>query len=264
MNRRWLISVSLVAHLGLGILLFATGVWRIQRLDGGRADLALAVMLPPAAQEGGPPPGEKPKDARKKTEIEKKLVKNLQPEPKALEATPIASTLPGTGEGSGSGSGIGSGSGSSPTPCDDCIDDRTPVDLCGNGTIENDETCDDGNHRDGDGCSKVCTKEARKVSILPPTVFRGLRISGETQIEAPDVVKTQMLRDGNDRTVGTLKICIATDGGISSVSVASSTKYSEYDAKLVAAARRWRYRAYLFDGSPMPACSAVTFVYTIK
>jgi TonB family protein len=95
-------------------------------------------------------------------------------------------------------------------------------------------------------------------------LFQGLRISGDTQVHPSDMTKTQMMRDGKDRTLGTLKVCIAVDGGISSVSVASSTKYPDYDARLVAAARGWRYRAYTVNGRPMPACSAVTFVYTIK
>jgi len=265
MNRRWLISVSLFAHLGLGIVLFATGVWRIEKLDGGRADLALAVMLPPAEQEGGPKAGEKPKDPVAKKD--KRVVKVSQPERKDLEAKAITTSLPGIGEGSGSGSGAGSGSGSgtSPSPCDhDCIGDTIQGPVCGNGVVETGETCDDGNLTNGDGCSTSCRGEPPKVNVLPPTVFQGLRISGETQIQAPNVVKTQMMRDRKDRVLGTLKVCIATDGGISSVSVAASTTYPEYDARLVAAARGWRYRAYLVNGRPMPACSAVTFVYTIK
>ena len=100
--------------------------------------------------------------------------------------------------------------------------------------------------------------------VVPPTVLQGLRISGDTQIQAPDTVKTEMLRDGKDRAVGTIKVCIAADGGISSVSVLGSTKYPAYDAKLVSTARSWRYRAYTVNGRAMPACSTVTFVYTIK
>jgi TonB family protein len=95
-------------------------------------------------------------------------------------------------------------------------------------------------------------------------VLQGMRISGETQIQAPDTVKTMMMRDGKDRTVGALKLCIATDGGIKSVAIASSTKYEAYDAKLVATARSWRYKPYTVNGTPMPVCGVVTFVYTIR
>jgi TonB family protein len=265
MNRRWLITVSLGAHIGLGVFLFATGVWRIEKLDSGRADLALAIMMPPAAPEGGPPAGEKPKDPVKKQK--KKPDDIVQPE-KKLDTSPLASVAsetPGTGEGSGSGSGSGSGE-STGTCVGDCPgDDAVTAAVCGNGVLETGETCDDGNLTNGDGCSKTCTREEqKKVVLVPPTVLQGLRISGETQIQAPDTAKTEMMRDGKDRTLGTLKICIATDGGISSASVAASTKYAAYDAKLLSTVRSWRYRPYLVNGTPMPVCSTVTFVYTIK
>jgi TonB family protein len=273
MTRRWLIPVSIAAHAGLGIFLFATGVWRLERLEPGRVDVALGVMLPPSEPEGGPPPGQKPKDAVKKDKdapVKKKPDEIVQPE-KKLETAPVpavVSTEIGAGSGSGSGSGTGSGTGSgsgsgSGSGFGSCIgNDCIPGEIeCGNGIVETGETCDDSNTLAGDGCSAVCKKE---VVLVPPTVLQGLRISGETQIQAPDPVKTEMLRDGKDRTIGTLKLCIATDGGISSVSIVGSTKYPAYDAKLVSTARTWRYKAYTVNGRPMPVCSTVTFVYTIK
>lgn len=275
MSRRWLISVSLAAHVALGIFLFATGVWRLERLEGDRMDLALAVMLPPAAPEGGPPPGAKPKDPEKKP-VKKKVDEVVQPEevkPEKVATLPEAPDETGIGAGSGSGSGSGSGtgtgegsdSGSGSCLGDDCVGDETAVKaICGNGILETSESCDDGNTAGGDGCSATCGREPPKTAILPPALFQGLRISGETQIHPSDVTKSQMLHDGANRTLGTVKLCIAVDGSISSTSLISSTKYAEYDAKLVSTARTWRYRPYTVNGRPMPACSAVTFVYTIQ
>lgn len=40
----------------------------------------------------------------------------------------------------------------------DAMPDATAA-VCGNGTREGTEECDDGNQRDGDGCSAVCTRE---------------------------------------------------------------------------------------------------------
>lgn len=31
--------------------------------------------------------------------------------------------------------------------------------ICGNGFVEEDETCDDSINKQGDGCSSTCTKE---------------------------------------------------------------------------------------------------------
>ena len=270
MNRRWLITASLLAHAGLGIGLFAAGVWRIERLDNSyKASLALGVMMPPGAE----PEGGSSKAAAEKPEKKKRVVKDAQPVPKEVKAPQIAAAE--TTRELGDGAGKGSGSGDTDGPpggvrCDDplgCTDGTSgggaadPV--CGNSTKEAGETCDDGNTTAGDGCSAACKVEVRTL-MIPPTVLQGLRTSGETQVHAPDPVKTMMLRDGRERSVGTLKVCIATDGGISAVSVVGSTKYEAYDAKLVAAARAWRYKPYTVNGTPMPVCGVVTFVYTIR
>ncbi|MDD5469881.1 MAG: DUF4215 domain-containing protein, partial [Candidatus Peribacteraceae bacterium] len=37
--------------------------------------------------------------------------------------------------------------------------DDVPQEQCGNGMVEEEEECDDGNTKDGDGCSKACLKE---------------------------------------------------------------------------------------------------------
>lgn len=271
MNRRWLITVSLLAHAGLGIGLVVAGVWRIERLDHPyKASLALGVMIPPGAD----PEGGSSKAAPEKLEKKKKrVVKDAQPVPKEVKAPQIAAAAT-TGE-LGDGAGKGSSTGDTDGPpggetCDDamgCTDGTRGTGggapMCGNGSTESGETCDDGNTRAGDGCSTACKVEV-KTLMVPPTVLQGLRVSGETQVHAPDTVKTMMLRDGRERSVGTLKLCIAADGGISTVSVVGSTKYEAYDAKLVAAARAWRYKPYTVNGTPMPVCGMVTFVYTIR
>jgi len=277
MNRRWLIGISLLAHTGLGIGLFVAGVWRLERLDHPyKASLALGVMIPPGAiPEGGSSKAEPEKLKKPEDKKKKRIVTDTQPVPKAVE-TPekvaLATTDDGEGEGAGKGSGIGDNDGPpGGESCDDPLGCTigtsgagTPADpVCGNSIKESGETCDDGNVAAGDGCSAVCKAEIKTINV-PPMVLQGMRISGETQVHAPDTVKTMMLRDGRDRTVGALKLCIATDGGISSVSIASSTKYEAYDAKLVAAARAWRYRPYTVNGRPMPVCGVVTFVYTIR
>jgi hypothetical protein len=42
------------------------------------------------------------------------------------------------------------------------------------------------------------------------------------------------------------------------------TKFPSYDATLLSAVRDWRYQPYLVNGTPVPACSIVTFHYTMK
>lgn len=274
MNRRWLITFSLLAHTGLGFGLFVAGVWRIERLDPPRLQFVMGVSLPAGAEpEGGSSKAAAEEMVRKKKEKKKRLVTDTQPVPKEVTAPQIA-TADTTGE-LGTGAGKGSGSGDTDGPpggerCDDpmgCTDGTSGGNggdpVCGNGTKEAGETCDDGNASAGDGCSATCKVEV-KTLFVAPTVLQGLRLSGETQVHAPDTVKTTMLRDGREKAVGVLKLCIAGDGGISSVSIVASTKYEAYDAKLVAAARAWRYEPYTVNGTPMPVCGMVTFVYTIR
>ncbi len=44
--------------------------------------------------------------------------------------------------------------------------------LCGNGTVEEDEQCDDGSHAPGDGCSATCEVELDTVEIHPVLLVR--------------------------------------------------------------------------------------------
>lgn len=264
-SRRWLVILSLLAHAGLAITLFATGVWRIERLDADHKGLAsLAVMLPPPAPEGGPNVTTAPTLTPK---VKKRVVKDVQPTPKVTTPQVAATTAPaGTGESEGPGTGTGS-AGDTGICTENCGLGVPSAAVCGNGSREAGETCDDGNTTSGDGCSATCAAEAPKPvrpTILPPNVMSSIRLSGDTQVHPPDSTKTMMMRDGKDRTVGTLKVCVDAGGGVSSASMASSTKYAEYDARLVAAVRDWRYRPYLVDGHPVAVCGMVTFIYAIK
>ncbi len=274
MNRRWLITFSVLAHAGLGVGLFVAGVWRIERLDQPRFQYVLGVPLPQGGEPEGGASAAAPEKREEKKKKDKKIVKDAQPVPKPLEVAELTTKAGEVGDGEGAGKGSGVGDTDGPPGGESCDDPlgcgsgtsgtSTPVDpVCGNSVKEAGETCDDGNATAGDGCSAVCRTEIKTINV-PPMVLQGMRISGETQIQAPDTVKTMMMRDGRDRTVGALKLCIATDGGIKSVSVASSTKYEAYDAKLVATARSWRYKPYTVNGTPMPVCGVVTFVYTIR
>lgn len=57
----------------------------------------------------------------------------------------------------GEGDGHEVGRGTDPL---DPSDDEPPVEpVCGNGLVEEGETCDDGNEDDGDGCSRKCARE---------------------------------------------------------------------------------------------------------
>jgi len=99
--------------------------------------------------------------------------------------------------------------------------------------------------------------------VIPPTILKSLRTSGETTIVPPDPVKTQILRDAKAKVSGSFQICLAATGAIANVSTIGSTGYPGYDAVLHAGMRGWRYQPYRVNGVGTPACSVVTFVYAL-
>lgn len=285
MSRRYLIIVSVAAHVAVGLGLFIAGVWKIERLDyRHRVSLSLGAMMPPGEMGGGEgdkddakaPEKQKQKKEpkREKTKVDLRQVEKVEkaddkPVEVALEATGGGGGI-GDGEGPGVGPGTGGGGGGTCDPltdanqCQDPIATHTPA--CGDRIVDGGEQCDDGNTTSGDKCSATCKIEQ---VLIPPGIFTGMRIAGETQIVPPDPVKTEMLRAGKERTVGSFKLCIDASGRTSSIApIGGGTKYPAYDAKITAAMRGWRYRPYTISSqgtvSAVPACSVVTFVYTIK
>lgn len=279
MSRRYLIIASIGAHAAIGLGLFISGVWGLERLDyRHRTSLTLGAMMPPGEGGGGEGEAEKKpetkpqkkQDKKQKTKVQLRQVEHLQKTED--EPTEVAATGGGGGEGEGEGPDIGLGTGGGGGGgCDPVVEQcggppQAPPNVCGDGVRGGREECDDGNLVGGDRCSATCTLEQ---AILPPNIFTGMRIAGETQIMPPDPVKTEMLHDGNNRTTGSFKLCIDTEGRVSSIApIGGGTKYAAYDAKITTAMRGWRYRPYTVNNQgairAMPACSVVTFVYTIK
>lgn len=259
MSRRWLIAVSVTAHLAVGAGLFVSGVWRIERLHADPVRNELVLPLAPPAPSGGPVAVKNDPIKPKQT-----IVKGtVQPTTKPVDKQP---DQPPGGENPGPITGPGD-------PLDtghcteNCAPTKTPEPVCGDGSVDPGEQCDDGNTASSDGCSSTCRIEVKleppKPRPVDPRVFQGLRISGETQLHPSTTTQSVMIRDGVDRVSGTIKVCITTDGGVASAAMARSTKYDDYDATLLSAVRTWRYQPYTLNGTPVPACSFVTFNYTI-
>jgi len=236
--RRRIIIVSLAFHVALVFSLFAVGVWDLERVEAGRLTVAIGTPLPPPpAPAGGAAPTKAP------TFTHKVIVHGIViPDPKRTETATKPAEVPGNGSGDGSGSGQGSGSAADTGPC---------TENCGPG--------------DGSGSAVVETKKKTDETVLvPPTVLRGMRIAGETQIHPSDTVKTAMLHEGHARSTAVFKVCVGAGGEVGSVSMMKSSGYGEYDQALVAALRGWRYKAYEIGGQAVPVCGIVTFVYEIK
>ncbi len=93
--------------------------------------------------------------------------------------------------------------------------------------------------------------------FVRPAELAQYRISGDTQIQPSDEVKSQMQRDRKDKLSPTFKLCIEPAGTVGSVALLRSSGYSAYDRKLETAMRAWRY-----SGIRRPTCTAITFNYS--
>ena len=76
--------------------------------------------------------------------------------------------------------------------------------------------------------------------------------------------KVAMLRSGNTRHTAGFTVCVGVTGTVTSLEVTRRSGYSDWDAKLLAALRGWRYRPYQIGGRAVPVCGTVTFNYEIR
>lgn len=100
---------------------------------------------------------------------------------------------------------------------------------------------------------------------VPPTLLEGSRIAGEKQIIPDDVTKTEIMRSGKDKVIGSYKLCLNASGAITSVTQLKSTGFPAYDNKILGKMRgEWKYKPYAVNGRAVPVCTAVTFIYSQK
>ena len=96
---------------------------------------------------------------------------------------------------------------------------------------------------------------------VPPTQLENLRQSGDTAIAPDDMTDVEMQRQGIDKIMASVKLCIDESGRVAHTFVLTSSGFPDYDRKLTAEMRRWTYRPHMINGVPEPVCSAVTFVH---
>ncbi len=231
---RWalpLLASVIIIELGFVAASWASSIWAIDRLDrpqGGRFDIAIAPPPPPPP----PPPkgGEKPH--HHETKIQRKTVKDIV-QPVKIEKheddTPEAEGDPngeeGGVEGGVVGGVVGGVIGAPPPPPPPPPPPAPP-------------------------------------KIVPPTLLEGQRIAGNKHIVPNEVTKTEIMRSGKNRIIGSFKLCITVGGAIKSITQLKSTGFVKYDNKIKLEMRQWRYRPYLVNGRAVPVCTAVTFVYS--
>lgn len=230
--------VALMGFEGAG---FAAGwvksIWDIDRLDLQKQSFDIAVAPPPPPPPPPPPGGAKPHEVQitpKKRKVQEltQPVKQEKPQEQKVEETGEQGGEVG-GEVGGVAGGVVGGdingvAGAPPPPPPPPPPPAPPQNV-------------------------------------PPTMLEGSRIAGEKMISPEDNTKIEIQRSGKDKIVGSFKICLDINGGVSSVTMLKSTGFSAYDAKIQNKMRgEWRYRPYMANGKAVPVCTAVMFIYSQK
>lgn len=263
MSHRWLIAVSMSAHISVAAGLFATGAWRLERMAAPHRSTELLFQRPAPPAPAAPISGAQVATVTPKTTVTKHVTQPTKKPPEKPSQRAGENVLDSDAKTGGTGE-IGS-IGTCTEGCEPATTAAAPV--CGDGSRAITEQCDDGNTLSGDGCSATCQLELPpppRTATVAPSVLQGLRLSGDTQVHPSASTQAMMLRDGNNRVDGNVKLCLSTTGSIASVSLVKSTRYPEYDAALLAAVHGWRYAPYRVNGAPVQACSLVRFVYQIQ
>lgn len=257
-RRKLIVAVSGVLHSCAIASVIVASMWHIDKLPSSRDHVAvtLAPPIPPGDSGGGH--AKKLPDA---TKTPKKVIVKSTVQPVRVhteETTTTTTTTDETGDKSATGNG-GGGDGKGHDLV--TLGGGCPpgMECGGTGIIEvkppEVKPCSDPSRANDADCAP------QKVDV---DVVEGLRISGDIDIQPPDDVKVMMSREGTSKLHAKFRVCLDTDGNVTSTQQVSSTGYSSYDDKLAGAMATWRYRPYTAGGKPIAVCGAVIFNFTLQ
>lgn len=253
---KWIVGVSGVLHGCAVAAVVLASMWHVDKLSVARdhVSVAIAPSIPPGDSGGG-----KRKTLPKATTPQKIKVKgDVQPVHVSHEETTTTTSTDETTDTTATGNG-GGGDGKGHDLV--TLGGGCPPGMeCSIGTATVDIKPPD--------APKPCTDPSRAhdPDCAPQEVdiVEGLRISGETDIQPPDDVKSMMARDGQSKLHAKFRVCLDTDGNVTRTSQVRSTGYSTYDDELTAAMSTWRYKPYTAAGKPIAVCGAVIFNFTLR
>lgn len=248
-RRRWIsviIAGSVLAHIVVLIAVMIAGMWKVEKNPfKDVSDITIRTWHQGVA---APPPlgSNKAKQPKHKHKLRKRLVKNRQPTNQ--RATIKFDTSADSGDGPGSPDGKRGGTGTDPNAEVTSLTACQPGQVCGKGT------------------PMIPTIEPPKLPPAKPRVvaahvISGRRISGNSHIVPPDPVKLRIANDGRSQVVGAVLMCLDTSGRVAKLKMVRTTGYNPYDAKILREVRRWRYQPYRVNGTAVPVCTSITFIY---
>lgn len=232
--------VSVLGHVAAVTALLITAMWQINELAPPRSRPIVVQparsMAPPAATE----------DSRKiqpsTTTIKPKVLTQPTEEPKTDKNKEVAEIgIVGDAE-FGVDNGMPGGMPGGDGDCIDCLTVTSPLPALAKIEVP-------------------VVEQPKKPISIQRQLLEGSRVAGNAQIHPPMDVRQQMVRDGADRIRGVIKMCLDTEGQVTSLKVIKSTGYSNYDRELKREMKRWKYQPYRMNGSPVPVCTPIDFIY---
>lgn len=248
--RNVVITASVVVHATALTALVIGAMWQIDKLELRDSPVKAAFVMPAPPPSGGSPPAAA---ALVPVKPEHKTTPKDRTQPEVTEDPddPIEVKKETTGSGTGTGTGTGTAQ----------TGDGDGDDTGGEGDCKEEPCGEDTTKKE---TKKVEKPEVKETEILDQNSAARLRTSGNDQIGAPSSVRQQMMRADQNKVIGTVKLCVGTDGRVDSAKVLKSTGYDAYDDKLLDEMRAWRYRPYQHEGEATRFCTAITLVYIMK
>lgn len=235
-RNRWkgpVLGCGVVVHAALFTGMWAKGIWDIRKVEAADNEVTISLPASPPAMEAAPKGSPKPAPmARRPPPV---VVQPSKP-----SATPPPEPAGGGGPASPA-TGGGSSDGVSGTASTGVVALAPPLPP--------------------DPVAPPPLPPVPRQALVAPAVLEQQRIAGDKRI-APDATTMQrMAHEGTAQVRGTVRLCLDEQGAVRSTSLARSTGFDDYDAKLEREMRTWRYRPYTVDGVAAPVCTAVTFIY---
>ena len=106
-------------------------------------------------------------------------------------------------------------------------------------------------------------KEEPKAQTVRPDVLKSKFKSGD-QPRPSRPTKVAMTRAGTSQVIGTFKVCVNPDGGVSNVSQMKSTGYPEYDTTIIQTMKSWKFDPMVVDGKKTAMCGTTTIIYKLE
>ena len=96
--------------------------------------------------------------------------------------------------------------------------------------------------------------------VVPQVALEAQRVAGEKNL-MPGQADAKAMAASGKGTVGVVKMCLDDKGVPAQLTLLKSTNYPDYDARINAGMRAWRYEPFRVEGKPVPVCTSVDIIY---